>query len=193
MSCGFRRCLYATLCLLERNLNQSSTEGLRRKLNPPKAQATIGIGIFANVQGAFKTQMMDQPTHPACNGGSAETSSPRLAYVFVFECEMCKREVYAYYHADKPELDFPLTCRCGWEGTRAVLTPRKFSVKTLTHHYRNHSRTRTAATTVTGDRKVVKARLLLRHQVSLRAGTADPINIPVPGRGLYWHSIDTWS
>ena len=35
-----------------------------------------------------------------------ETSSPRLAYVFVFECEMCKREVYAYYHVDKPELDF---------------------------------------------------------------------------------------
>ena len=47
-----------------------------------------------------------------------KTPSPRRAYVFVFECEICKREVYAYYHADKPELDFALKCRCGWEGTR---------------------------------------------------------------------------
>jgi hypothetical protein len=54
-----------------------------------------------------------------------ETPSRRLAYVFVFECEMCKREVYAYYRADKPELDFPLTCPCGWAGTRRGVQAKK--------------------------------------------------------------------
>jgi hypothetical protein len=60
---------------------------------------------------------------------------------------MCKREVYAYYRADKPELDFPWHVRADGNELDAVLTPRKFSVKTLTHHYRNPSRTRAAATT----------------------------------------------
>jgi hypothetical protein len=42
----------------------------------------------------------------------------RLAYVFVFECEICKRDVCAFFQTDKPELDFHLTCACGWVGTR---------------------------------------------------------------------------
>jgi hypothetical protein len=42
---------------------------------------------------------------------------------------MCKWEVYAYYRADKPELDFPWHVRADGKELDAVLTPRKFSVK----------------------------------------------------------------
>ena len=52
-------------------------------------------------------------------GGSAmQEPIPRLVYVFVFECEMCKRNLYAHFRDDKPELDFHLICPCGWAGTR---------------------------------------------------------------------------
>ena len=52
-------------------------------------------------------------------GGSAvEQPVPRLSYVLVFECEMCRRDVYAHFHTEEPELDLRLTCPCGWGGTR---------------------------------------------------------------------------
>jgi hypothetical protein len=56
---------------------------------------------------------------PRVKGGSAmEEPGRRLAYVFVFECETCKRDVFAFFPTDKSELDFHLRCACGWEGTR---------------------------------------------------------------------------
>ena len=64
--------------------------------------------------------------------------------MFVFECEICRREVYAYYHADKPELDFALKCRCDGKERDAVLTPRKF-YSNAGSPLPNHSRTSTAS------------------------------------------------
>jgi hypothetical protein len=48
-----------------------------------------------------------------------------LAYLFVFECEMCKRDVFAFFHTEKQESDFHLTCRCGWNGTRPGTQAKK--------------------------------------------------------------------
>jgi hypothetical protein len=64
---------------------------------------------------------------PRCTvGGSAlQEPAPRLVYVFVFECEMCKRDLYAHFRADAPELDFELTCPCGWAGTRRGAQAKK--------------------------------------------------------------------
>jgi hypothetical protein len=50
---------------------------------------------------------------------------PRLVYVFVFECEMCKRDLYAHFRTEEPELDFRLTCPCGWHGTRRGAESKK--------------------------------------------------------------------
>ena len=59
---------------------------------------------------------------------------PRLVYVFVFECEMCKQDVYAYFHAEDPELTFHLTCTnktCGWTGSRRCTQAKRVSVRDL--------------------------------------------------------------
>jgi hypothetical protein len=48
-----------------------------------------------------------------------------LAYVFVFECEMCKPDVFVFFHTEKQESDFHLTCRCGWNGTRPGTQAKK--------------------------------------------------------------------
>ena len=51
-----------------------------------------------------------------------------LVYVFVFECEMCKQDVYAYFHAEDPELTFHLTFTnktCGWTGSRRCTQGKK--------------------------------------------------------------------
>ena len=54
-----------------------------------------------------------------------EEPVPRLAYLFVFECEMCKRDVSAYFHADDPQSEFQLSCACGWKGTRRGAQAKK--------------------------------------------------------------------
>jgi hypothetical protein len=64
---------------------------------------------------------------PRCaEGGSAlQEPVPRLVYVFVFEGEMCNRDLYAYFRPEVPELDCKLTCPCGWAGTRRGAQARK--------------------------------------------------------------------
>jgi hypothetical protein len=51
--------------------------------------------------------------------------APRLAYLFVFECEMCKRDVSAYFRADDPQSEFHLLCVCGWQGIRPGAQAKK--------------------------------------------------------------------
>jgi len=51
-------------------------------------------------------------------GVAMETQARCVAYVLVFECETCKRDAFAFFHTEKPALDFHLTCTCGWDGTR---------------------------------------------------------------------------
>jgi hypothetical protein len=64
-------------------------------------------------------QSLAESPGPRVKGGSAmQEPGCRLAYVFVFECETCKRDVFAFFKAENPELDFHLTCACGWGGTR---------------------------------------------------------------------------
>lgn len=54
-----------------------------------------------------------------------EEPVPRLTYLFVFECEMCKRDVSVYFHADDSQSEFHLRCACGWEGTRRGAQAKK--------------------------------------------------------------------
>ena len=83
-----------------------------------------------------------RPTRPVMSGSGMETPSRRRAQVFVFECEMCKREAMPTTAPTSQSWISPdMSVRMG-RNSNAVLTPREFSGKTLTHHYRNHSRTR---------------------------------------------------
>jgi hypothetical protein len=50
---------------------------------------------------------------------------PRLAYLFVFECELGERDISACFHVDDPQSEFQLTCVCGWQGTRRGAQARK--------------------------------------------------------------------
>jgi hypothetical protein len=54
-----------------------------------------------------------------------EEPAPRLAYLFVFECEICKREVSALFRDEYPQSEFHLSCACGWEGTRRGTQAKK--------------------------------------------------------------------
>jgi len=63
---------------------------------------------------------------PGAVGGSAlQEPVLRIVYIFVFQCEMCMRDLYAYFRPHAPELDFQLTCPCGWAGTRRGAQARK--------------------------------------------------------------------
>ena len=54
-----------------------------------------------------------------------EEPVPRLAYLFVFECEKCMREVSAHFQTEDPQSEFHLTCACGWQGTRRGAQAKK--------------------------------------------------------------------
>jgi hypothetical protein len=54
-----------------------------------------------------------------------EEPVPRLAYLFVFECELCERDISAYSQADDLQSEFLLTCLCGWQGTRRGAQARR--------------------------------------------------------------------
>jgi hypothetical protein len=54
-----------------------------------------------------------------------EEPVPRLAYLFIFECELCERDISACFHADDLQWEFHLTCVCGWQGTRRGAQARR--------------------------------------------------------------------
>jgi hypothetical protein len=70
------------------------------------------------------TRVLDLPSAespgPRVKGGSAmKDPIPRLVYVFVFECEACKRDISEHFQAEDPQSEFHLRCECGWKGTRS--------------------------------------------------------------------------
>lgn len=58
-------------------------------------------------------------------GSAVKKHDRRLVYVLAFECEKCKGDVYAYFRTEEPELDFQLTCPCGWAGTRRSVQAKR--------------------------------------------------------------------